>query len=63
MKVSDLKELNREELDVKKKELLQQLSQLKFQNATNQLENPIMIRSVRRDIARVKTILKQKEGE
>ena len=59
--VEDLKaktsaELN-EELVAAKKELFN----LRFQNATNQLDNPMRIASVKKDIARVKTVLKEKE--
>jgi large subunit ribosomal protein L29 len=60
MKAKDIKEQTVEELKLKEKELYDQLFKLRFQAATAQLEKPAMIRNVRRDLARVKTILRQK---
>lgn len=60
MKAKELKEQTVEELHLKEKELYEQLFKLRFQAATAQLEKPAMIRNVRRDLARVKTILRQK---
>ena len=50
-----------QELQDKIKDLKEELFNLRFQNATNQLENPMRISSVKKDIARVKTVLKEKE--
>jgi large subunit ribosomal protein L29 len=61
MKAKDLRNQTEEELRMKEKELYDQLFKLRFQAATAQLEKPAMIRNVRRDLARVKTILRQKE--
>lgn len=60
MKAKEMKDQTVEELKLKEKELYDQLFKLRFQAATAQLEKPAMIRNVRRDLARVKTILKQK---
>lgn len=60
MKAKDMKDQTVEELQLKEKELYDQLFKLRFQAATAQLEKPAMIRNVRRDLARVKTILRQK---
>lgn len=60
MKAKDLKEQTAEELQIKETELYDQLFKLRFQAATAQLEKPAVIRSVKRDLARVKTILRQK---
>jgi large subunit ribosomal protein L29 len=60
MKAKDIKEQTVEELKLKEKDLYDQLFKLRFQAATAQLEKPAMIRNVRRDLARVKTILRQK---
>lgn len=60
MKAKEMKEQTVEELQLKEKELYDQLFKLRFQAATAQLEKPAMIRNVRRDLARVKTILRQK---
>ena len=61
MKAKELKELTAEELQLKETELHDQLFKLRFQAATAQLEKPARIRQVRRDLARVKTILRQKK--
>ena len=57
MKVNELRKLDREELVAKETELAQELFNLKFQLHTGHLENNARINSVRKDIARVKTIL------
>lgn len=57
MKASELREMKPIELDKKLDELKQELFNLRFQHAINQLENPQRIKAVKRDIARVKTVL------
>lgn len=61
MKAKELKEMTVSELGTKMSELKGELFNLRFQLATGQLENPVKLRFVRKDIARVKTILNQKE--
>ena len=61
MKASSLRELSAAELTNKLDELKKELFNLKFQNSTNQLENPQRIVAVKKDIARVNTILRQLE--
>ena len=61
MKASELTKLSLEELNKKLKELKEELFNLRFQHAVNQLENPMRISAVKKDIARVKTVLTQKE--
>ena len=61
MKIQDIRDLSTQELEDKVKDLKEELFNLRFQNATNQLENPMRIVSVKKDIARVKTVLKEKE--
>ena len=61
MKIPDIRDLSTQELEDKIKDLKEELFNLRFQNATNQLDNPMRIVSVKKDIARVKTILKEKE--
>ena len=56
MKASELRELSPEELGRKLTDLTQELFNLRFQNATDQLENPMKLRQTKRDIARVKTV-------
>ena len=60
MKAKELKDLTVDELQVKERDLYDQLFKLRFQAATAQLEKPATIRIVRRDLARVKTIIKMK---
>jgi len=54
-------ELTTKELTTKQKELRAELFNLRFQMATGQLQNPMTIRQTRRDIARVQTILRERE--
>ena len=61
MKASELRELSVEELQRKLTELKEELFNLRFQLAVNQLENSSRIGSVKKDIARVSTILRQME--
>lgn len=55
MKYSELKDLTGEELRVKEAELTDELFKLRLRQATTQLENPMRIRQLRRDIARIQT--------
>ena len=59
MKAKEIRELSVEELEVKLTELKKDLFNLRLQNATNQLDNPTRISEVKRDIARVNTILRE----
>ena len=60
--VKDLRAMNVEELNAKLKELKSELFNLRFQHAVNQLENPHKIADVKKDIARVMTILHEKNA-
>ena len=62
MKVSELKELTPDQLDDQLSTLKKEQFNLRFQVATSQLENSARIRQVRRDIARLKTIARQKQS-
>ena len=62
MKVKELRDMTAGELIKKEKELVQELFNLKFQLHTGRLENSARISTVKKDIARVKTILVGKEG-
>lgn len=57
MKIRELRELSDEELRQKEGELSRELFNLRFQQATRQIENPLRLRIVRRDLARIKTLL------
>ncbi len=59
MKSKDMRNMNADELRSKDKELVQELFNLKFQLHTGRLENTAKLSSLRKDIARVKTILRE----
>ena len=61
MKATELRELSAAELSQKLADLKQELFNLRFQHAVNQLENPGRIEAVKRDIARVKTVMRVNE--
>lgn len=61
MKNSEIKKLSVKELTLKLKDLKSELFNLRFQLAVNQLENPMRIKAVKKDIARVQTFLREKE--
>jgi len=62
MKANELRDLSIEDLQKKTSELNQELFNLRFQLHTGHLENTARIPQVRKDIARVKTVLRQKQG-
>ncbi len=61
MKASEIRELTAEELNSKLRDLKAELFNLRFQLAINQLDNPMRISSVKKDIARVKTVIRENE--
>ena len=61
MKARKFREMQNEELNVKLTELKQELFNLRFNHATGQLTNPMQIHNCKKDIARIKTILKERE--
>jgi large subunit ribosomal protein L29 len=61
VKARELKEMSEAELRQKEKEVTEELFNLKFQHATGQLENTQRLPQVRKDLARVKTVLREKE--
>ena len=61
MKISEIKALSIKELNTKLKELTTELFNLRFANASRNLANPVSIRNVKKDIARVKTVIREKE--
>ncbi len=61
MKATEVRELDTEELHVKIAELKEELFNLRFQLATGQLDNHKRIRHVRRDVARIRTILRERD--
>ncbi|NPV83438.1 MAG: 50S ribosomal protein L29 [Candidatus Aminicenantes bacterium] len=64
MKIRELRELSVEDLRQKELELKDQLFKLRFQKSLGQLDNPMKIRNIKKDLAKIKTLLKefQKKG-
>ena len=63
MKANEVRKMSPEELAAKLDDLKKDLFMLRMQHATNQLDNPVQISLVKKDIARVKTILREKQLE
>ena len=61
MKTKEIREMSSDKLENELNELKSELFKLKFSLAVNGLENPMKIKQVKRDIARIKTVLKQRE--
>ena len=62
MKAADLRDLGADELAAKERDLTDQLFRMRIQKSMGQLESPEKIRSIRRDLAKVLTVLRQKRG-
>ena len=62
MKANENKDMTVDELNSKRAELKQELFNLRFQHAVNQLENPKRLQAVKKDIARVKTFIRKQES-
>ena len=63
MELNKIREMTDAELAIELEKMKKELFNLRFQHVTGQLENPIKMREVKRDIARVKTIIREKELE
>ena len=61
MEINKIREMSEAELNAELNKMKKDLFNLRFQHVTGQLENPILLRQTRRDIARVKTIIREKE--
>ena len=61
MKANEIRKLSASELDSKLADLKKDLFMLRMQHATNQLDNPLRIADVKKDIARIKTIIRENE--
>lgn len=61
MKAKDIREKSQVELQKELGELKSELFKLRFQHATNQLENPMKLKDVKKSIARIKTIMRERE--
>lgn len=60
MKAEDIREWDDHEIKIRVKELKQELFRLRFRSATMELENPSLLRTLRRDVARMMTILRER---
>lgn len=63
MKPEDIRELGDADIEQRIEEAQEELFRLRFRSATQMLENPMLVRTLRRDIARMKTILRERELE
>lgn len=63
MKAAELRESTREELERKEQDLRRELFNLRFQQATGEIENPRRIRAIKKDIARVLTVAEEKKNK
>jgi large subunit ribosomal protein L29 len=61
MKAKEIRQMSDQELNTKLLDLKNELFNLRFQLATGQLDNPMRIKAVRKDIARIKTIVRERE--
>jgi large subunit ribosomal protein L29 len=61
MNATEIRDLSTEEIQSKITEAQEELFRLRFRSATQQLENPSLIKSLRRDVARMRTILRERE--
>ncbi len=61
MKINEIRDLSMQEITDKIQDLKEELFNLRFQNAMNQLDNPMRIAAVKKDIAKLKTVLKEQE--
>lgn len=63
MKTKEVKDLSTDELKQKDRDLAEELFRLRIRHASGQLESPAMMKNLRKDIARIKTVLRQREGQ
>ena len=61
-KTNELREMSQDNLETKLAELIEERFRLRFRSATESIENPMRFRTIRREIARIQTILREKSG-
>jgi large subunit ribosomal protein L29 len=61
MKMQEIKEMTKDEVEIQLQDTLEELYNLRFQHAMHQLDNPIRVRDVKKDIARLRTVLHEFE--
>lgn len=62
MKIKEVKELTNDELKQKNRNLVEELFRLRMRHASGQLDSPAMMKKIRKDIARIKTVMREREG-
>jgi large subunit ribosomal protein L29 len=62
MKVADIRQYSEDELRVRESELVEQLFAFRLQKVTGQVESPAKVRQTRRDLARILTVLRERQG-
>jgi len=62
VKTEDIRELTDVEIDERVTQTSEELFRLRFRSATQELDNPLLIRTLRRDVARLKTVLRERES-
>jgi large subunit ribosomal protein L29 len=63
MEVEELRGLSATEMAQKKRELIDEIFHLRLKRGTNQLENPMKLRQVKRDLARIETVIRERQGK
>jgi large subunit ribosomal protein L29 len=63
VKPTELRELSSTDLETKLQELTEERFRLRFRSATEAIENPMRFRAIRRDIARIRTVLRERVGQ
>ena len=61
MKMQEIKEMTKDEVEIQLQDTLEELYNLRFQHAMHQLDNPIRLRDVKKDVARLRTVLHEYE--
>jgi large subunit ribosomal protein L29 len=62
MKIQEIRDLSIEELEQKQKDLVEERFKLRLRHATSQLDSPFVMKNVRKDIARIKTVLRERKA-
>ena len=63
MKIKEVKDMSTDELKQKNKDIAEELFRLRIRHASGQLESPAMMKNLRKDIARIKTVMREREGD
>jgi large subunit ribosomal protein L29 len=61
MKSADIRDLSSDEMTARIQQLQEEMFRLRFRRATMEIENPMLLRTIKRDIARLKTVLRERE--